>query len=103
MGKEYDLFVPLYYSDGSRIEPEKFEQIQRILLSQFEGLTFFPQPNQGFWKIRDVVYRDEIVIYRIVAQNTRAARKFLRRLKKELERDLKQEKVLIIERDIETL
>ena len=103
MGKEYDLFVPLYYNDGSRIEPEQFEQIQRILLSQFEGLTFFPQPNQGFWKMGDVVYRDEIVIYRIVAQNTRAARKFLRRLKKKLERDLKQEKVLIIERDIETL
>jgi hypothetical protein len=38
------------------------------LLERFEGLTFFPQPNEGFWRMGDVTYRDEIVIYRVLAK-----------------------------------
>jgi len=62
--KEYDLFVPLYYNDGRQIEPQKFQDLQTQLLDQFGGLTFFPQPNEGFWTIAGITYRDEIVIYR---------------------------------------
>ena len=51
----------------------------------------------------DVTYRDAIVIYRVVTSKTRAARRFLTSLKKELKADLDQEEILIIERDVETL
>ena len=47
--KEYDVFVPLFYNDGIPIEAEKFQELQEILLDRFEGLTFFPQPNKGFY------------------------------------------------------
>ena len=45
--KEYELFVPLRYNDGSPVEPEKIERLGERLLEQFGGVTFFPQPNQG--------------------------------------------------------
>lgn len=101
--KEYDIFVPLYYNDGAEIEPSKFQRLQQQLLEHFDGLTFFPQPNEGFWKMNEVTYRDEIVIYRVLASSVRAARRFLAQLKEQLKKDLKQEEILIIERDVETL
>jgi hypothetical protein len=50
-----------------------------------------------------VTYRDEIVIFRVVASNPRVARRFFRQLKDELKRELQEEEILIIERDVETL
>jgi len=47
---EYDNFIPLFYNNGSPIEPIKFQKLQGDLLEQFEGLTYFPQAKQGFWK-----------------------------------------------------
>ena len=58
---EYDLFIPLFYNDGRPIEATKFQALQKRLLEQFGGLTFFPQPNQGLWKMGAVVYRDEML------------------------------------------
>ena len=101
--KEYDIFVPLYFNDGSPIEAIKFQRLQAELLENFEGLTFFPQPNEGIWKLGDVTYRDEIVIYRVLSNRPRAARRFVSKLKQHLKRELAQEEILIIERDVESL
>ena len=73
------------------------------MLEYFDGLTFFPQPNEGFWKLGEVTYRDEIVIYRVLSAKARTARKFFAELKEDLKRDLRQEEILIVERDVETL
>lgn len=101
--REYDVFVPLYYNEGRRIESRKLQAIQKRLLEQFDGLTFFPQPNEGYWKMGDVTYRDEIVIYRVLSARPRTARQFLHRFKQWLKRELKQEEILIVERDVRTL
>jgi hypothetical protein len=101
--KEYDIFVPLFYNDGSPIEPAKFQRLHKLLLDRFEGLSYFPQPKEGFWKMAGVTYRDAIVIYRVLAANARSARRFLRLLKSHLKRELKQEEILIVERDVQTL
>lgn len=101
--KEYDIFVPMTYNDGDPIEFVKLRRLHEKLLEEFDGLTFFPQPNEGFWRFGDVTYRDEIVVFRVLAKNTRSARRFLRLLKIELLRELKQEEILIVERDVETL
>ena len=50
-----------------------------------------------------VTYRDEIVIYRVLAAKSRIPRRFLSQLKEELKREFKQEEILIVERDVETL
>jgi hypothetical protein len=52
--KEYDLFVPLYFNDGTPVEAAKFQKLQERVLGRFEGLTYFPQKNHGFWKLGDV-------------------------------------------------
>ena len=101
--KEYDLFVPLYYNDGSAVEAEKLLDLKKRLLDQFDGVTFFPQANEGFWRAGGVSYRDEIVIFRILAADAAAARRFLTQLKEDLKTQLAQEELLIVERDVETL
>jgi hypothetical protein len=101
--KEYDIFVPLTYNDGSPIEATKLQRIHKILLDRFEGLTYFPQPNEGYWTMANVTYKDEIVIYRVLTTKTGSARKFLKRFKEKLKQDLKQEEILIIERDVRAL
>jgi hypothetical protein len=101
--KECDIFVPLYYNDGTAIELLKFQRLQAELLRHFDGLTFFPQPNEGFWRMGNVTYRDEIVIYRVLARRASTARRFLAQLKERLKKELDQEEVLIVERDVETL
>ena len=101
--KEYDLHVLLYYNDGQPIEAKKFQEFQQILLDQFRGLTFFPQPNKGFWKMAEVTYRDEIVVYRVIASDASKARRFFTDLKERLKKELDQHEILIVERDIETL
>lgn len=87
--KEYDLFVPLYYNDGTAIEPRRLQEIQRRLLEEFDGLTFFPQPNEGFWKMGEFTYHDEIVIYRVLSSRPRSARRFLAALKEVLKKELR--------------
>jgi hypothetical protein len=101
--KEYDLFVPLYYNDGRQVEPQKFQALQQQLLAQFGGLTFFPQPNKGFWTLAGITYRDEIVIYRVITPDEQEARRFLSDLKERLKTEFRQEDILIVEREVETL
>lgn len=101
--KEYDLFVPLYYNDGSPVEPDKILELKKRLLDQFDGLTFFPQPNEGFWRAAGVTYRDEILVFRVLASDAPEARGFFAELKEELKRELNQEEVLIVQRDVDIL
>jgi len=101
--KEYDLFVPLYYNDGRPVEPQTFQALQQQLLQQFGGLTFFPQANQGFWTMAGITYRDEIVIYRVIMSDAQEARRFWSDFKEWLKQELRQEEILIVERDVETL
>ena len=101
--KEYDIFVPLRYNDGQPIEARKFQHLQEQLLRRFGGLTYFPQANQGFWKLGDVTFRDEIVIYRVLAADSRSAKRFLRTLKEQLKSEFVQEDILIVEREVDAL
>jgi len=101
--KEYEVYVPLTYNDGSPVDDEVVERIGVQLLDFFGGLTFFPQPNKGSWKLGDVTFRDEVVIFRVLTDKVRPAKKFLRQLKEVLKTDLKQEEILIVEREVRTL
>jgi hypothetical protein len=101
--KEYELYVPLFFNDGTPVRDEVIDNIGERLLQHFGGCTFFPQPNKGLWKMGDVVFRDEIVIFRVLTAQVRSARRFFRQLKSELLRELQQEALLIVERDAVTL
>jgi hypothetical protein len=49
--REDDIFVPLDCHDQSRVEPEILKPLPTRLLEHFDGLTFFPQPNEGDWRV----------------------------------------------------
>ena len=101
--KEYDIFVPLHYNDGVPVEEKKFRDLQTRLLEYFDGVTYFPQANQGVWRMGGVTYRDEIVVYRVVTKKVRRARRFLKQLKEELKRIFQQEEIFLVERDVKVL
>ena len=101
--KEYELYVPLFFNDGTPVSDEFIDRLGTRLLDHFGGCTFFPQPNEGLWKMGDVTFRDDVVIFRVLTGQVRAARRFFRALKRELIRDLKQEAILIVEKDAESL
>ena len=50
--KEYDLYIPLFYNDGSQIEEEKFVRLREQLLGAFGGLTFFSQTAKRLLAVR---------------------------------------------------
>jgi hypothetical protein len=100
---EYHIFIPLRYNDGSPVEGRKLQRLQARLLNEFNGLTFFPQPNQGIWSVGEVTYRDEIVIYRVLTKSARSARRFLTELKADLKQEFGQEEILIVEREVKTV
>ena len=101
--KEYELYVPLAHNDGTPVDPKILVQLRERLLAEFGGLTFFPQPNEGFWTFGGVTYRDEIVVYRVLSDRVRITRSFFRQLKEELKRTLRQEEILIVEKDADLL
>jgi len=101
--KEYDVYVPLTYSDGRLIETEKLAGLKDLLLGVFGGLTFFPQENEGYWRVGNVVFRDRIVIFRLLTDDVELAQTFLPGLKEQLKKDLEQEDILIVEKEARTV
>ena len=101
--KEYELYVPLLFNDGTPVGDKVIDRIGERLLKQFGGLTFFPQPNEGRWRMGHVTFRDKVVIFRVLTAEVRMARRYFRQLKEELKRELRQEEILIVEKDAETL
>jgi hypothetical protein len=98
--KEYDLYVALRSNRGVSISPIQLARLKKRLIKRFGGLTHFPQHNEGIWKLGGVVFRDEIVILRVLSEEDRRVQEFWMALKKDLKRRWRQHKVLIVVRDI---
>jgi hypothetical protein len=98
---EFDIFIPLIKPDGKRISAGKLQGLKKRLLQQFGGVTYFPQRNEGLWKVGNYVFRDKIVIYRVIGDGGRPTQKFLRDLKLKIKKEWQQQDVLIVKRAIE--
>jgi hypothetical protein len=50
--RRYEIYLPLFYNDGTSIEPEKFDQVERELVEQFGGVTTVQRqfPLRGVWR-----------------------------------------------------
>ncbi|HEX4589714.1 MAG TPA: hypothetical protein VH120_07280 [Gemmataceae bacterium] len=101
--KEYELYLPLTYNDGSPVEDAKIERVGEQLQEEFGGVTFFPQPNQGRWLMGGVTFRDQIVIFRVRTGRVRTARRYFKKLIRDLKSELNQEEILVVEKDAERL
>ena len=96
--REFDIYLPSTYRDGKPVDPEKVRRIKETLVTAFGGYTHFPQKSEGAWKMGGVTFRDEVTIIRILDDGS--AKFDLHSFKQELERDLQQEAVLIVSREV---
>src|SRR6266581_44985 len=64
----YEISPPLLYNDGTPIEPEKFDQVERELVEQFGGVTTVQRqfPLRGVWRGERQTYLDLIVVFTVL-------------------------------------
>jgi hypothetical protein len=101
--KEYDVFIPRNYNDGSPVERKKLKKIKKHLADEFEGVTEIHLRKKGWWKMGGITFRDKITIFRVYSARTRQARKYLRELKVHLKKELQQEDILVVEKEAKIL
>src|SRR5260370_38602645 len=78
--KRYEILLPLYYNDGSLIEPDKFDETAEELCERFGGVTQDTVRATGTWKYGGTRYRDNLLRLRI-ATNDPSAVAFLQKFK----------------------
>jgi hypothetical protein len=78
--KEYELYVPLVSESGKRLPAKEMKRLKKRLVAQFGGVTHFPQKTKGVWRIGQATFFDEIVILRVLTEDTKAPQKFWRKL-----------------------
>ncbi len=97
---EYDIFLPVAYNNAKKIPRRVLNHLREELLREFGGLTDFKHRNRGLWKFRKYVFRDEIVVLRVIASDQKEARKFFSKAKVRMAKLLGQKALLITEREI---
>lgn len=100
---EYDIYLPTVSRAGDTVDSQLLKNIRDRLIQRFGGLTDTRIANKGFWKSGGTVLRDEIVVWRVLSEEGPAGDDFLRGLKAELEKDLKEDKILIVRRAVDFL
>ena len=95
--KKYEIYLPLKYNNGRKIEAEKIKQIREELIAVFGAVTVSSQsaPYQGTWKYGGVDFIDDIIKVEIIAGADKKTQRFFRQFKVRLKRLLKQIDILI--------
>jgi hypothetical protein len=97
---EYDLFIPTVSREGAGFEAALLDGLKKHLVDRFGGLTDTRTRNDGLWKIGGQVVRDEIRIWRILSTEGSDGDAFMREFRRRLERELKEEMILIVRREV---
>ena len=61
------------YNDGRPIEDSVIDAIGEMLLAQFNGVTMFPQRNEGPLENGIGIFHDHIVIFWVLTEDIRRA------------------------------
>lgn len=103
--REYTIYLPLKYNDGSNIEEEKLRAIKVELVEAFGAITVssLNAPYQGRWKYGGVEYIDDIIKIEIVATNDRLTKRFFIDFKEHLKETLQQIDILITAHGIQVI
>src|SRR3954468_20873130 len=99
--KEYEIYLPTTYNDGTPVDAKVVELLKESLAQAFGGYTHQRSRSEGAWKVGGVVFRDEVTIVRVLDHG--ASGFDMRAFKEEVERALRQESVLIVEREVRVL
>jgi hypothetical protein len=103
--KKYEIYLPLKYNNGAKIERRKISRIREELVHVFGARTVSSQaaPYQGAWNYGGTDFIEDIIKIEIIASADRKTQKFFKHFKQRLKRLLKQIDVLIVAQDIRTI
>jgi hypothetical protein len=96
---EYEIYLPSAHNDGSPVDLAKVERFKAELANAFGGYTHLRQGSEGAWRMGGVTFRDEVTIVRVLDDGS--ARFDMVEFKKSVERALRQENVLIVQRTVQ--
>ena len=100
--KKYEIYLPLKYNDGKKIESEKLIEIQQQLMAVFGGITIssMSAPYAGTWRRAGVEFNDNIFRIEIITTEELDSHRFFKNFKRQLKRSLRQLDILITVQDI---
>lgn len=103
--REYKLYLPLKYNNGTAIGEDKFRNIKSELVNRFGAITVssLAAPYQGRWKYGGVEFLDDIITIEIVTSDDRATKKFFKGFKEHLKQELRQIDILITTHGIQVI
>jgi hypothetical protein len=103
--RRYEIYLPLFYNDGTPVEPEKFDQVERELVEQFGGVTTVQRqfPLRGVWRGEHQTYLDLIVVFTVLDLSGVDVEHFFTPYKEALKTRFHQEEVLITMQELTIL
>ncbi len=101
--RRYEILLPLMYNDGVEIEKEKFEQTNAELVEQFGATTVDSVIASGHWLYEGVIYKDQLLRYRVDTQNLKKANAFFKKFKTVLKERFQQLDIWITAHDVSVI
>lgn len=104
-----EMYLPLKDKDGQMIDPQKLNEVAEEIVKQFGGLTvtsFWGNPvYDGFWKspITKKIVKDKNSIFTVLIPQEEESRNFFLHRKKEWEKGLNYEELLITVHEVQAL
>jgi hypothetical protein len=106
--RRVEIYLPLEYNDGRRIEEAKYKRLHSELRARFGGVTSTQSqfPLKGVWKSGSELYEERVVVFTMLdfrdQTESRLAR-YLERLKARLEERFEQEEILITVQELRAI
>ena len=103
--KRYEIYLPINYNDGSRVEAWKFRQVKTELSGMFGGVTASPlaAPFEGTWFHQGSEYRDMIIKFEIITSDDESIEVYFKNYKETLKEMFQQIDILITVQDLKTI
>jgi hypothetical protein len=97
------VYLPLRDSDGQRFSRVEYVAVEQIFVARFNGFTAYRRaPATGLWRSpTSEVQEDELVIYEVLVETMNRA--WWSTYRKSLEKQFRQEQILIRSHPIEIL
>jgi hypothetical protein len=96
--KEYDIYVTSLQNDGIPVPGIVKDQVKTSLNNAFGGFIELKPPCEGEWHMGGVTFREAVTIFRVLDDGENGLD--MANFKRNLECVLKQERVLIVGRDV---
>ena len=98
-----EILLPLTDNEGRPFGSEMYARVREALVETYGGLTAFSRsPAEGVWEAEEGKRsRDDIVVFEVMSNYLDRA--WWRRFREKLERDFKQDEIIVRAREVERL